>query len=273
MTRLVLACLAAAWLAVPASAQEADLERNLRWMLQRERRKDAPKARVGVFADAGAWHVGARSLVELLEKDGVPCRVLDRTRLDDEGLKGLEAVVFPGGWAPSQRFGAGDKGLAAVRRHVERGGRCLGICAGAYLLSRTVRYDGKDYPYPLGLFDGIAAGPVKGLAAYPKPGTARLTATEAGKKRGLGALASRPAYYSGGPFFLEGSRATVLATYGDGSAAIISRRVGKGEAVLVGAHLERPSLPKGDDAPAPKGAAALFRALLLDKPRSSRSGR
>ncbi len=220
-------------------ADHAELEQNLRWMLARER-ATRPPARVGVFADAGVWHLGARSLVEGLEAAGVPCVLLDRTRLTPATLAPLAGLVLPGGWAPHQRAAAGPFGLAAVCGYVDAGGRCLGICAGAYLLSAEVRYAGGVYPYPLKLFDGAACGPVPGLAPFPTPGTARIRPTAAGRERGL---VDHEAYYSGGPWFVGGTGVTVLATYPDGSAAAVARPVGRGEVVLIGVHLER-SLPE-----------------------------
>jgi len=239
----------------------ANTERNLRWILERERRGETAKARVGVYADAGVWHDGARAIVAALEKSDVPCRVLDRTRLTEETLQPLDAVVLPGGWAPSQWESAGEAGLANIQRYVEGGGRCVGVCAGAYLLAREVRYEGITYPYPLGLFDGAADGPVPGLAPYPEPGTARLMLTAAGEERGLKPLRGRDVYYSGGPSFTGGTRGEVLARYADGSAAAITRPVGKGEIVLIGVHAEIVSDDPATNAITSEMAASLYRSL------------
>ena len=252
---------------VPAAMTEADrinLERNLRWMIERERRglSSSSKPRVGVYADAGVWHVGAKSIVELLEAEGVPCRVLDRTRLAAPELNDLETLILPGGWAPLQWGSAGEKGLEAIKQFVNRGGRCIGICAGAYLLSHTVRYDDKEFLYPVGLFDGAAVGPVPNHAAFPKPGSAKLKVTDAGKVRGLVSLNEHDVYYSGGPCFVGGTGVTVLAEYPNSSAAAISRTVGKGEIILLGGHIERPVPPLGDDAAAPKYAGAILKSLV-----------
>lgn len=241
-----------------------NLERNLRWMLLREGRPVPAAPRVAVFADVGVWHVGARSIVESLERDGIPCRVLDRSRLKADVLKPHAALILPGGWAPYQWTAAGTEGLAAIRNFVEQGGRCVGVCAGAYLLARETRYDGINYPYPLGLFDGTADGPVPGLAAYPKVGSAAVTVTDVGKRRGLAFLDAQYGLYSGGPRFLGGTGVEVLARYWDGSAAAIARRVGKGEVILLGLHFERPATQTdGDDAPAPAIATKLYRTLLF----------
>src|SRR5262249_38814727 len=63
-----------------------NLERNLRWILAREPAGRPSNPRVGVFADAGVWRDGARSIVEALEGAGVPCRVLDRSMLEPKVL-------------------------------------------------------------------------------------------------------------------------------------------------------------------------------------------
>ena len=245
---------------VPANlldVERINLERNLRWILERERRT-LPRAKVGVYADAGVWHPGARSIVEALEGVGVPCRVLDRTQLRVDVLRELDALILPGGFAPTQWASAGSFGLAGIAAFVEGGGRCIGVCAGAYLLSRGVKYDGITYAYPVGLFDGVAEGPVQGLAAFPTPGRATLGARGDALQR----LAEGDCYYSGGPCFRGGTRATTLATYADGSAAAVQRKVGKGDVILLGVHPERP-VGGDEDAPPPKRAGEVFRALLL----------
>ena len=53
-----------------------NLEQNLRWIIERERAGTGRTARVAVFADAGVWHLGVRSIVAALEAEGVPCRVI-----------------------------------------------------------------------------------------------------------------------------------------------------------------------------------------------------
>lgn len=239
-----------------------DLERNLRWMLQRARAGKGAKARVGVYADAGVWYRGARSVVDALEQEGIACRVLDRTLLTAAGLKGLEAVVVPGGWAPFERDGAGPAGLKALAAFVRGGGRYLGVCAGAYLVAKEVRWGKARYPYPVGWW-GVVEGPIPGLAPWPSSSPVRVTPTPSGKQRGLGRAAGKAVLYRGGGRFLGAKAGEVLARYPDGTAAVVARRVGKGEVVLSGVHFERPAPgPKGDAAPPPKLAGRLLAGLL-----------
>lgn len=248
------------------------LEQNLRWVLERERASAArpPRAgagaRVGVFADAGAWHPSARGLVDALEAAGVPCRVLDRTLVTKAGLAGLEAIALPGGWAPLQVAAWGPAGTEAIRGFVEGGGRALGICAGAYAMARDVRWDGATFPYPLGVFDGTADGPLVGLARWPDRAAVRLTVDAPGRARGLEPFVAADVLYYGGGRFLGGTATVVLARYPDGSAAIVERRVGRGLVVLCGVHLERPApTAGGDDAPPPATAGPALASLLLGR--------
>ncbi|GMU58005.1 MAG: hypothetical protein AMXMBFR33_71510 [Candidatus Xenobia bacterium] len=235
-----------------------NLEQNRRWIASRS---SQPEASVGVFADYGVWNLGARSLVQALEESQLPCRVFDRSGLTRDKLSGLKVLILPGGLAPLQYQAAGKQGLEAVEQFVRSGGRVLAICAGAYLVSREVRYEGKSYPYPVGLFDGVAEGPVAGLAVYPKAGPARLSLTEEGRERGLGPIDGKSALYGSGPRFVGGSQVTVLARYHDQSAAVVCRPLGKGEVVLSGVHFERPLEGKDSDPPPPEAASTL-RALI-----------
>jgi glutamine amidotransferase-like uncharacterized protein len=184
--------------------------------------------------------------------------------LKPDVLGSFEVLILPGGWAPFQRETAGKEGLSAIKSYVDQGGRCLAICAGAYLISRETKYDGAVYPYPVGLFDGTAEGPIAGLAAFPQRGSVLITATEAGKRRGLAVIEGHPALYSGGPRFVGGTGVEILGRYPDISAAAIARTVGKGEIVLLGMHFERPP-PNvgGDDVPVPAIAGKFYRTLLF----------
>lgn len=219
---------------LPAYEQQ-NLRNNRDWIDER-RKQGEPNARVAVVAGAGVWHAGARALVTCLERSDVPCQVLDPLTLGE--LSGYAAVILPGGYSAYQYYALGTQGCEKLSRYTQNGGRVLGICAGGYVLSKVVRYQGISYPYPLALFDGIADGPVAGLPVYPDFGPCRVNVTEAGKRLGLGGVENRTLFYGSGPRFVGGSDVTVLLTYEDGTAAAISRPVGKGRVVAMGPHME-----------------------------------
>ena len=258
-----------------------NLEANLRWMIHRERQADATVPVVGIYADAGTKHLGTRNVVESLESEGIRCRVLDRTRILPEELRRLRAYIVPGGYSTFQNTATGTPGLNAIREFVEKGGRYLGICAGAYLASRDVYWEGEHYPYPLELFDGTAQGALENVAIWPEESGVSVTLTEKGTQRGLTAEAEGDFYYKGGPRFYGGSDYSVLARYPDNTAAIISRKYGYGEVILSGIHFERPSPEdQGDDEdPAPPEASRkvfpplLKLATLAEKSESEKVAR
>ncbi len=248
-----------------------NFDENVRWMQSRELAsandiaagREVPAARVGVFADFGVWHLGARSIVDALEREDVRCQVLFRTKINPTRLAALDVVILPGGWAPYQLSVLDKSAQAALKEFVHNGGRCVGVCAGAYLVSRTVRWEGAEYRYPLELFDGTANGPVPGLAAWPQAGPVRLAPTAAGIAQGLQVIEGRDVYYGGGSSFVGGTSIATLARYPNGSPAVVSCPVGKGEVVLSGVHFERPAPSAGgDDAPPPEIAGKVLKSLV-----------
>ncbi|MCP3690616.1 MAG: hypothetical protein GY917_00365 [Planctomycetaceae bacterium] len=242
------------------------LESNLRWMIARERIKpENQEPRIVVYADAGTNYQLNGNIVTSLESAGILCRVLDRSRIRPTELQHVEAYIMPGGYSTFQRNALGHRGMQTLRQFVNQGGRFLGICAGGYVASRDVHWEEKHYPYPLELFDGTAEGALDSIAAWPGDAGVSLKLTEAGRLRGLTKEAEGTFYYKGGPHFHAGTKCTVLATYPNGSAAIISRPYGQGEVVLNGIHYERtaPHTRDNDDVPpAPRATGNIFQSLL-----------
>ena len=242
------------------------LESNLRWMIARQLGDAArQKPRVAIYADAGTNYQLNRNIVVALESKGIGCRILDRSRINAQQLAGVEAYVMPGGYSTFQRHALGQVGTTVLRQFVDQGGRYLGVCAGGYVAAKDVHWEEKHYPYPLELFDGTAEGALDSIAAWPRDAAVVLKLTKAGKSRGLSKAAEGSFYYKGGPHFHGGTNVTVLATYPNGTAAIISRPFGKGEVVLNGIHFERPppAAGQGDDVPPASAATGgLFGTLL-----------
>ena len=247
-----------------------NLEQNLRWAIARQEIADRSTARVGIFVDGGCHHIGAKNIVQALEESGVPCRLFDRAQMTRENFKGLEAFIVPGGYSVFEKIAAGKEGIDVMRSFVLRGGRYLGVCAGAYLASKDVLWEEKNYPYPLEFFDGIAEGALDHIAKWPNDTGVRVKLTPAGRKRGLQPAESRSFYYKGGPRFKGGTDYDVLAKYEDGTSAMIARPVGKGEIVLTGHHFERVAPNDGGtNAPPPSVAGNIFLNLLKLKRKPS----
>ena len=236
-------------------AQASDYDAIQSWM--RQRPPDGESApQIALLADAGTWPAGAIAIVAALESAGTPVHVGDHRLLTAENLRPFHALILPGGWAPLQRQAAGPQGLDAIQAFVADGGTCVGVCAGAYLVSRTVRWEGATYEYAPALFDGIAEGP---LNKYPVAESIQLRLTPAGALLGL--PPDRSYYLNGGCAFIGGTNITALATFPNGAPAIISRPVGKGRVILLAVHPEHAPPPATSNL-APGDTAKIYGALL-----------
>ncbi len=243
-----------------------ELEANLLWMIDREQRgvhnRNRSQPVVGVYADAGTWHLGAKSLVYALEREGIACRVLDHDALGMSDVERLKAIVVPGGYALYMKAGVGEPGMAAIRRLVNDGGVYLGICAGGFLAAKTLRWESESFPYPLELFDGVAEGSIPQIAKWPASASVAMTVVDDCPRFRL--LGKQAIYYQGGGRFVGGTNVNVIATYPDKTAAVIERKVGSGRVVLSGGHFERPT-PETDPGamkPPPEFAGKVYNDLM-----------
>jgi len=127
-------------------------------------------------------------------------------------------------------------GFSSIHRIVSRGGVYIGICNGAYIAGKEVRYD--DYEgtrvshYGLGLLCATTLGPV-----YPRAPGSNITITDSfGQPHSV--------WYQKGGTFPQNIHSKKLdykvhAIYHDESfPAIVSFRYGKGTVILSGVHPE-----------------------------------
>ncbi len=195
--------------------------------------------RIAVLSWGGVWVKGLLQLEELLKEEGWSFQ-----RISPDGLKeGLSPccslIVVPGGDAFSLRSELGQGGMEAIANFVERGGSYLGICAGAYAVSKEVVWMGQHYRSPVYLFGGRAEGPLDELAPWPLSATVRINLKGSHPALPPGTKVLRVLYW-GGPAFTWGD-AEVLAIYELNSLpAIVAGRKG-GKWVLLGVHPEASS--------------------------------
>ncbi|MBS0625537.1 MAG: biotin--protein ligase [Verrucomicrobia bacterium] len=157
-------------------------------------------------------------------------------------LEKVDVFILPGGRDLPYHAALQGPGNAQIRSFVEKGGKFIGICAGAYYGCSQVVFD-PGHPLEvcgereLKFFPGSGIGPAYGFGTFhynsPIGARAALLETEIGVFR---------AYYNGGCYF-EGdlTDCKILARYGELAGkppAIISRSIGQGEAILSGVHIE-----------------------------------
>ncbi len=195
------------------------------------------RVRVVLYAGLGAWPEGLVALRETFATAGFH---VAETRGADFQPDGVDVLVVGGGWAPDQWKGFGAMGLERVRAFVQAGGGYVGICAGAYLASATVRWENRTYEYPLALFEGTAEGPRPGLVPWPNSGF--VLVSRVGSSHLLQGSGTLLALYFGGSAFLAApEQGTAMLRYPDGSVAALALQHGRGKVALLGPHLEVPN--------------------------------
>jgi glutamine amidotransferase-like uncharacterized protein len=216
-----------------------------------------PPERVGVWSGAGSWPEGRRALIAAIASADLIAVPLGPGPLRAEDLHDLAAVVLPGGWAPEALAAIGAEGVGVLRDFVRRGGGCLAVCAGAYLVADDVRWEGERIPYPLDLFPGQAVGPLVELAPWPRRVGVQLRGVPGDHPlQGQGELRG---CYLGGPALEPNSEVVPLLRYPDGRLAAAALRPGSGRLVVVGPHLEV-GAAQGEE---PSQAAAAFLRRVL----------
>ncbi len=200
-------------------------EGKLRWAVEVKRRGNF---QVGIYSDRGAFHLGLIASQRFFQTHGITYSPLYKEDLKRKDLYSrMKLIYFPGGWSGYYTEDLKGKAARMIRAFVEKGGRYLGVCAGAYFASREIIWEGKKYHPPLGIYPGVAVGPITSLAPWPLYTVAEVLFE--GRKL--------QAFYYGGPYFVgEGE---VLGRYlVNEKPAVILYRYGEGKVLLSGLHFE-----------------------------------
>ncbi|MFO8060101.1 MAG: BPL-N domain-containing protein [Bacillota bacterium] len=194
--------------------------------------------RVGVFTGRGSFEEGVRAIQNFLDHHGISWGEIDESIPETADLlEEYDLLWFPGGFSEQYRYYV--QSHDRIRDFVSSGGGFIGICAGAYYASDTMRWRGGDpADYPLNLFAGEAAGPIGPPASWGNP-TPLVLAGDHPANRGANPVLD--VYYLDGPQFSGGGEQSfeVLARYqvNDGPAAI-TFTYGSGTVLLLGPHPE-----------------------------------
>ncbi|CCH61760.1 hypothetical protein TBLA_0F02180 [Henningerozyma blattae CBS 6284] len=164
------------------------------------------------------------------------------------------AIVFPGG-ADLPYVADCDPVISVIKRFVENGGVYIGFCAGGYFGTSRVEFAQGDPsmeitgPRKLKFFPGIGRGPAYSGFQYNSEKNAKAIILKVSDG------SSFKTYFNGGPLFVDAEtydNVEILATFPEptdvngfstsdkrtDAAAVVLSTVGKGKALLVGAHPE-----------------------------------
>ncbi len=207
---------------------------------------------IGLYDAEGVGGSGCENLERVVDATTLGHRVLALCPEDirDGGLRGLAAVVFPGGSGGGIAKALQPAGITAVRDFVDGGGGYVGICAGAYLAGS-------------GLQSYAALLPWQHTQPWAKgSATLELTLTETGRELLGKEFATIKTRYNNGPVYPDvlgqsqragaRSKPLVLAEFATpakdkkgtvhtamvGTPAIVADTFGKGRVLLISPHPE-----------------------------------
>jgi biotin--protein ligase len=165
---------------------------------------------------------------------------------NDPWEENTAALVITGGRDVLYYEALHPKANERIRSFVEKGGRYIGFCAGAYYAGKKVEFElgtpiQVEAERDLCFFPGIVRGGVYPGFVYDNESGVRAIRMVLDDQIAKDAsLNSRIAiYYNGGGHFVDAtSPVQVLARYPEGQAGIILNKIGQGQALLVGLHPE-----------------------------------
>jgi biotin--protein ligase len=202
-----------------------------------------------IYVDQGVSGEALRQTVKSLQQE-VDLTVHALKRMDAKQLLNEEwesktaLLIVPGGRDVFYHASLSGQGTEKVKRFVEKGGRYLGLCAGAYFGADAIEFEKGGRlevvdKRSLEFFPGRAVGPAYGPGKYSYESDAGVEAAKISWK-GEECFA----YFNGGCYFDAANRypnVEVLSSYTnleERPAAIVECKLGKGKALLSGVHIE-----------------------------------
>ena len=196
-----------------------------------------------VYLDEGVCYPSAEALSKQLKTllgPSIDVLKVDSHYLKTEAWQGRTVILaMPGGKCRFWDEKLGAEGINKIHDYVMKGGRYLGVCAGAYFAAAEAEFDKMGKKRALSFFPGKAIGPLMATDDYLQLKAARaLPVTFKIQDH----LVQGAVYYQGGCFFdieEDSENVEIVSRYeGINKAASLFCRVGKGQAFLCGQHPE-----------------------------------
>ncbi len=193
------------------------------------------KIAVALFFDDGSNN--PTNYDAMLRAVGCDVTIIDSRFINNESLDSFSILCMPGSSSNRYTRDISPTGRQKIRNFVRNGGGYIGICGGAYLACESSRYP----EWYLGLFPGVAGGPIDEIAVYPNDAIAQVNVVNSTHPITQGGPATYWIYYSGGPFFVPNTDAdvTILGSYEvGGQPAMTANKYGSGRVFTIGVHPE-----------------------------------
>lgn len=207
----------------------------------------ALNADFAIYTGSGTWEPSITAFKKFLEWKGLTWQEVNAKTINDKDLRPLYRGIFmPGGWAYDYKRAIKSSGNQHIRDLINNGGAYIGMSAGAYYACDNVRWEGKDYPYYLKLFQGDCIGPIDEIAPWPNYVMTAMNINQ-NHSANLYEPATEDILYYGEPYFVarQGQEMQVLASWivpanpeANNAPGIIGFNYGSGRVLLVGPHPE-----------------------------------
>jgi glutamine amidotransferase-like uncharacterized protein len=193
--------------------------------------RDSPgfKSKIALFAGSGA--VLAKDVGVALEELDIQYEKINENIIKEGRLQDFEILIIPGGYTETIIEALGGESFEKIREFVRRGGKYIGICAGAYLAPKIVKLRfGRNEP---GL--DIINVENKREAGI---GLKEIEILNENHPLAKGYRGKIKIWYQNGPFMKAGTKVEVIAKYNEDFAAIVASNYGKGKVILFSPHPE-----------------------------------
>ena len=198
---------------------------------------------IALYTGPGADSRGVLYLASFLDAHGYSYYSVEEKDILNGVLNHVKVFILPGGWA-GEEDEYGNKGYGSmssiavnkIKKFVKNGGGFYGICAGSYFATKKVKWENELYDEPLGIFDGMAIGPIDEIAPWPY---SKWTKVHINLTSELNFTQTTTLYW-GGPYFESNeTNFTVIETYDiNGKPATIQFDYYSGPVILTGLHHE-----------------------------------
>jgi len=201
---------------------------------------------IGLYIGDGSSEKGIKQFIKNISLSKHSIIKLSSSDILNKDLSMFDVLAFTGGSGSKQALSLTDEGRIKVKNYIEKGGKYLGICAGAYLAT-------TGFDWSLGVIDVETISQIEWERGK---GLVTLSVTTEGHKMFDSFPDSFEIRYANGPILKKSHMAglrdyTVIASYSteiseNGVApevmkdtpAIILGDYGKGKVCIIGPHAE-----------------------------------
>lgn len=199
-------------------------------------------ADIALYSDQGTWQESVHASENMFQWMGRSVELIDANYINSEGLDNFSILCIPGGDMYRYAQDISSEGMESIKNFISDGGGYLGICGGAYFASDRVIWQGTQLPMtPLGLFQGIAEGPIDEIVPFPDYGMCKINIVDFEHPITASEPDSSFMLYYWGPILVpnEDTTVSILANYDSvNQTMMLAFNYGLGKVFLIGTHPE-----------------------------------